>query len=144
MEKMIAKGMTIMSIASKQTIAKKMTITKFAAVSTRRTPSESRIAKDPQQPTEQDIKEHNVTHLPHCSWCPVCVKARGREDMHRKVLDKGDKPTVSMDYKAFGESEHDDDKIHMVVVKDESTGCVSAHVCETKRCRRQMGCRQDL
>ena len=103
-----------------------------------------RIAKDPQQPTEQDIKEHNVTHLPQRSWCPVCVKARGREDMHRKVLDKGDKPTVSMDYKAFGESEHDDDKIQMVVVKDESTGCVSAHVCEGKRCRRQTGCRQDL
>ena len=37
-----------------------------------------RIAKDPQQPTEQDIKEHNVTHLPHRSWCPVCVKARTR------------------------------------------------------------------
>ena len=64
-----------------------------------------RIAKDPQQPTEHDIKEHTVTHF------PVCVKAHRREDVHRKVLDKGDKPTVSMDYKAFGESEHDDDKI---------------------------------
>ena len=52
--------------------------------------------------------------------------------MHRSALDKGDKPTVSMDYKAFCESEHDDDKIQMVVVKDESTGCVSAHVCEAK------------
>ena len=40
LEKMIAKGMTIMSNASKKTIAKKMTITKFAAVSTRRPPSE--------------------------------------------------------------------------------------------------------
>ena len=36
-----------------------------------------------------------------------------------------------MDYEAFGESEHGDDKIQMVV-KDESTGCVSAHVCEAK------------
>ena len=51
-------------------------------------------------------------------------------NMHRKVLDKGDKPTVSIDYKAFGASEHD--KIQMVVVKDESTGCGSAHVCEAK------------
>ena len=73
---MIARGMTIMSIASKKTIGRKVTITKFR------------------------------------SWSPVCVKARGREDMHRKVLDKGDKPTVSMDHQAFGESEHDDDKIH--------------------------------
>ena len=116
LEKMIAKRMTVMSIASKKTPV--------------------RIAKDPQQPTEQNIKEHNVTHLPHRSWCPVCVKARGREDMHRNVLDEG--------IKAFGESEHDDDKIQMVVVKDESTGCVSALVCEAKRCRRQMGCRHDL
>ena len=95
------------------------TITKFAAVSTRRPPV--RISKDPHQPTEQEIKEHNVTHLPHRSWCPVCVKARGREDMHRKVLDKGDKPIVSMDYKAFGESK--------------SIG--------GKGCRKMMGCRQD-
>ena len=61
--------------------------------------------------------------------------------MHRKVLDDGDKPIVSFNYKAFGES---DDQVQMVVVKDESIGCVSVHVCEAKRCRRQMGCRQDL
>ena len=27
---------------------------------------------------------------------------------------------------------HDGDKILMIIVKDESTGCVSAHVCEGK------------
>ena len=80
-----------------------------------------RIAEDPHRPTEQD----NVTYLPHRSWCPVCVKARGREDMYRKVQDKGEKPNVSMGYKAFGESEHDDDKILMIFVKDECIGCLS-------------------
>ena len=45
--------------------------------------------------------------------------------MHREVLDKGDKPITSLYYKAF------DDKILMIVVKGESTGCVSAHVGDT-------------
>ena len=123
----MAKRMTIMCIASKKTIAKKMTITKFAAVSVRRHPLESpRILNNPRN----RISKSTMSRIFHT--VRGCVKPRGREDMHRQVLDKGDKPTVSMDYKAFGESEHDDDKIQMVVVKDESTGCVSAHVCEAK------------
>ena len=46
--KMIAKGMTIMSTAGEKIIARKVTITQFAAVSTRRPPSESpRILNNP-------------------------------------------------------------------------------------------------
>ena len=59
LEKMIAKGMTIMSIASKKTIAKKMTITKFAAVSMRRPLSESpRILNNPRNRISQRAQCH--------------------------------------------------------------------------------------
>ena len=83
-------------------------------------------------PTEQELEEHNATHLPHRSWCPVCTKARGKEDAHKKAQVKGEKPIVSMDYKTFGENPGEDDKMTMVVMKDEMTGCVAAHVCQTK------------
>ncbi len=62
-----------------------------------------KVARDPEMPTAEEVEEHNATHLPHRSWCPVCVKARGKEDAHSKVSQKGEKPTVSMDYESFGE-----------------------------------------
>ena len=74
-------------------------------------------------PTE--VEEHNVSHL-------VCVKARGKEEAHKKVREQGEVPTVSMDYKSFGEASTEEDKVTMIVVKDETTGCAAAHVCEQK------------
>lgn len=91
-----------------------------------------RVAKDPGAPTEQEVQEHYATHLPYRSWCPVCVKARGKEEPHKKATTSNDKPIVSMDYKELGEEIEEDDKIEMIVIKDEKTGCVSAHHCERK------------
>ena len=28
---------------------------------------------DPRRPTEKDVREHEVTHLPYRNWCEVCV-----------------------------------------------------------------------
>ena len=91
-----------------------------------------RVAKDPRMPTEAEVEEHNATHLPHRSWCPVCIKARGKEDPHKPGSNKGSIPIASMDYKEFGEEEDEDDKIKTIVTKDEDTGNLSAHVCEHK------------
>ena len=94
-----------------------------------------KIARDPGAPTEQEVEEHNATHLPHRSWCPVCVKARSKEDPHdkkKKQKDKEGKPIVAMDYKTLGEEADEDDKITMMVIKDEASGCVAAHVCSQK------------
>ena len=91
-----------------------------------------RVARNPGDPTDKEVEEHNVTHFPHRSWCPVCVKARGKEEAHKKVREQGEVPTVSMDYKSFGEASTEEDKVTMIVVKDETTGCVAAHVCEQK------------
>ena len=34
---------------------------------------------DPQLPSPQEIAEHNRTHCPTRSWCPICTAAAGRE-----------------------------------------------------------------
>ena len=39
-----------------------------------------RNPKDP-LPEERDL-HYKRAHLPYRAWCPVCVKARGREDQH--------------------------------------------------------------
>ncbi len=84
-------------------------------------------------PTAEEVEEHNATHLPHRSWCPVCVKARG--DAHRRVKQKGEKPTVNMDCKTFGEEANKEDKITMIVAKGESTRCAAANRCQQKGAR---------
>ena len=38
----------------------------------------------PTQPTPQEIEEHNITHMPYRSWCPICVQAKGRQANHPK------------------------------------------------------------
>ena len=29
---------------------------------------------DPKLPTEQERKDHSLTHLPYRNWCPECVR----------------------------------------------------------------------
>jgi len=43
---------------------------------------------DPRLPTQREVDEHNLTHLPYRNWCPVCVKAKGKDLDHRAAVDK--------------------------------------------------------
>ena len=52
--------------------------------------------KAPQQPTRQERLEHELTHLPYHSWCPICVKSKGRTDDHPKQASK--QPVIQVDF----------------------------------------------
>ena len=52
---------------------------------------------DPGKPTEQQIEEHRMTHLPYRSWCRWCVLGRGRGLQHRARIGSLI-PIVGMDY----------------------------------------------
>ena len=39
----------------------------------------------PQKVTKAQRDEHNLTHMPYRSWCPYCVRARGRNQQHGKA-----------------------------------------------------------
>ena len=43
---------------------------------------------DPRLPTEEEVAYHELTHLPYRNWCPVCVKAKGKDLDHRGAVDK--------------------------------------------------------
>ena len=43
-----------------------------------------RISPDPGRPTEQEVSEHNVDHMPFRSWCEFCVKGRATGEQHRE------------------------------------------------------------
>ena len=98
--------------------------------------------RSPIKPSAEAIAAHYTTHLPYRNWCPVCVKAKGKEDAHRRganVPDKEDEAgvaTVSMDYNSLDESmtrvdEHLS-KLKTMVMKDEVTGNVFQHRVEVK------------
>ena len=50
----------------------------------------------PKQPTAQEIQEHNITHLPYRSWCPVCIQSKGRQANHPKQTVR--QPIVQVDF----------------------------------------------
>ena len=61
---------------------------------------------NPADPIPEEREKHMACHLPYRGWCPICVKARGREDAHYKQTkeqkEKG-LPRMAMDYAETGE-----------------------------------------
>ena len=89
-------------------------------------------------PPQEEIKQHELTHVPYQPWCTSCVMARGRQD--RCLLDEGRKkdreiPTISMDfcYTGYGQdssgvpvAETEDNMVTCLVFHDSTTSCVHA------------------
>ena len=92
------------------------------------------IARDPGDPTPAEREHHNVTHIPYRSWCPVCVKCKGKEESHRaaKSTDASCKARICFDYKSFGQEGSYDDKATALIIKDEKTKMNFAHICDKK------------
>ena len=64
----------------------------------------------------------------------LCVKARGREDDHKKIKEdeQSDKPVVGIDTKSFGQSDETDNKATQSVVRAAQISARFAQVCEQK------------
>ena len=53
----------------------------------------------PVMPTQSEVEEHRISHIPFRCWCPECVEAMGREDPHRTIDHERRKvPTIAIDY----------------------------------------------
>ena len=44
--------------------------------------------QDPRVPTQAEVDEHNMTHLPYRSWCTHCVRGCGEAHPHHKSGDE--------------------------------------------------------
>eukprot|EP00971_Amphidinium_carterae_P147755 2928613-Amphidinium_carterae.1 len=40
--------------------------------------------KTPVLPTQQEIDEHNITHLPYRDWCKHCVQGKSESQHHQR------------------------------------------------------------
>lgn len=90
------------------------------------------ILRDPGCPTEAEKEEHSASHMPYRAWCPVCVQAKGKESPHRRRREDEVKelPTMGLDYKEFGESDTQDDKVKQIVMRDSRSLSTFSHVVE--------------
>ena len=95
-------------------------------------------------PTQAEVDEHNMTHLPYRSWCTHCVLGRGEAHPHHKSGDEErDVPELHMDYCFMGKVEEKAQPI--LVVKERDTrmmcsmlmgekGTVDEHVIKRVHC----------
>ena len=58
------------------------------------------------KPSQKEIDEHMITHIPFRDWCPHCVRGKSKSTPHRKRQEGGEEevPVISVDY-MFMESE---------------------------------------
>ena len=58
--------------------------------------------KSPGEPTELEVMEHNLTHLPFRSWCRICVQSKSKQNPSRTL--KSRQPILHMDYSFIGDT----------------------------------------
>ncbi len=83
-------------------------------------------------PTSEEIRQHNVSHLPYRAWCPWCVAGRGKDDAHhRRQGDDEAKKEVHFDY-AFPRDEGGGESVPMLVGRSRDRKFLIAHVVPMK------------
>ena len=76
-----------------------------------------KLPKNPSDPTPEEREKHNKVHVPHRSWCAICMSSRGREDKHYtqtiKEMELG-LPIIALDYAQIEDVEVSADSAKMV------------------------------
>ena len=76
----------------------------------------------PKTPTEQEVADHILTHLPFRTWCADCVKSKGKHTQHRTVYNG--LPIVQLVYAflKYAPDDDDDQRLTLLSVFDTTTG----------------------
>ena len=58
-----------------------------------------KVMRDPGAPTQAEVDQHNITHLPFRPWCSSCVSGQARDKPHRRdVVDDKAIDEIVFDY----------------------------------------------
>jgi len=87
---------------------------------------------DPKLPSSEEVRQHNLTHMPYRNWCPHCVRGRGKEMDHKKKKDTNEQdiPEYHLDYCFPGDEEGE--KLTILVVIEKETKMKKAVVVPSK------------
>jgi hypothetical protein len=56
------------------------------------------------RPSQEEVDEHNVSHIPFRSWCTCCVKGKAVNQGHMRRTSTSEVPIVSIDYAFVNEN----------------------------------------
>ena len=104
------------------------------------------------RPLAKEVDRHNIVHMPYRNWCPICGRAKGKEDAHFHRHGEGlseqvaGLPKISMDSrelesKAAKQDDGDADTneiasatkvLKIIVMEGEVTGCVFLRKIDSK------------
>ena len=87
---------------------------------------------DPREPSEEERKEHEMTHLPYRSWCKHCVGGRGKDAPHTKQDTQGELHEMHFDYAFMGEEGEAGKTVTMLVVRERKTRMTMSTAMPTK------------
>ena len=110
---------------------------------------EVRAPPIPATPSLEEVTQHQLTHRPFRSWCPHCVRGKGREDPHKRSTQKDawqGVPKLVSDYFFIGrrrprgrEERHQEEEAAekegqtpIIVLKDTHSKTIYAHACPCK------------
>ena len=101
-----------------------------------------RVAPDPGMPSQAEVDEHEVDHVPFRQWCEECVKGRGTGEPHGPSEGVHELPVVEFDYlfctnsQIYRREELDEESkasaTTILVVKERKTKAIFAHVVPQK------------
>ena len=80
----------------------------------------------PHRVSREEREAHEATHTPYRAWCKHCVRARGRNQQHKRQNEDEKKkdavPRMSMDYFFMSKEDEQASKNPLIVMVDEETG----------------------
>ena len=95
-----------------------------------------KMLKVPGEPSENERRLHELTHLPYRDWCEHCVKSKGRQS--HAVKKKNDRqPVIQIDF-SFMATENDLPKRTILNATDVQTGYSMAVVLPSKGGRKEV------
>ena len=91
-----------------------------------------RKVAEPRMPTQVEIEEHNITHLPYRSWCIHCVRGRGEQAGHLRQEERPENAIleVHMDYCFMGRMS--DEVQPILVARDRDTRMTVSFLVQKK------------
>ena len=92
--------------------------------------NKAKAMMQPVQPTPQEIQQHNLTHMPYRSWCPVCIQSRGRQTSHQQQTLK--QPVIQVDF-TYIKTYEDKWPVPILTAIDIQTGMAMATMLTDKK-----------
>jgi hypothetical protein len=88
---------------------------------------------DPKEPSSEERKTHEMTHLPFRRWCRHCIRGRGKEAAHYKRKgEDGELHELHFDYAFMGEEDEPGKTVTLLVVREKKSRMTLSTAVPTK------------